>query len=453
MIFRRKPFAELIERQLDLVADRRRGSAPRRRRAPARARRRRPRGRRGGLRRLPARARGAEGPADGGPRRVCRHARRPRAVRACLRACRRSALARHRSGVASGHEHAARGLRPDRRPPDRGARRPRRLDRLALPAPLRLGRRASRRCSATSPTAAGAIAPARASPAARAGATAATRSCSRPTSRASTARCGLIDFMPPRGEAPDLVRIVEGLGGTVEVEMELVLRFDYGHDRPLGASGRRRRSSAIAGPDAVAFATPVELVGENMRTRASFTVEEGDRVPFVLTWYPSHQPTARARRRRARAARHRAVLAGVGRRSARYDGEWHDAVHRSLIMLKALTYAPTGGIVAAPTTSLPEALGGVRNWDYRFCWLRDATLTLLALVARRLRRRGARVARLAAARRRRRPRAAPDHVRRRRASGGSSSSSSTGCPATRARARCGSATPPATSSSSTSTAR
>ena len=188
----------------------------------------------------------------------------------------------------------------------------------------------------------------------------------------------LIDFMPPRGEAPDVVRIVEGLGGTVEVEMELVLRFDYGHIVPWV---HRVDGSLVgtAGPDAVTFATPVELVGENMRTHARFTVQEGDRIPFVLTWYPSHRPIPDPVD-----AEH--ALLDTERfwqeweSQCTHGGEWHDDVHRSLMVLKALTYTPTGGIVAAPTASLPEALGGVRNWDYRFCWLRDATLTLLSLI-------------------------------------------------------------------------
>ena len=188
----------------------------------------------------------------------------------------------------------------------------------------------------------------------------------------------LIDFMPPRGEAPDVVRIVEGLGGTVEVEMELVLRFDYGHVVPW----IRRIDgtlTGVAGPDAVTFATPVELVGENMRTYARFQVREGDRIPFVLTWYPSHRPLPEpidAEHALLDAERYWQEWES----QCTHGGEWHDDVHRSLLVLKALTYAPTGGIVAAPTTSLPEELGGVRNWDYRFCWLRDATLTLLSMV-------------------------------------------------------------------------
>ncbi len=188
----------------------------------------------------------------------------------------------------------------------------------------------------------------------------------------------LIDFMPPRGEAPDVVRIVEGVSGTVAMRMSLSIRFDYGWTIPWV---RRREDGilAIAGPDALFLATPVGLVGRNFHTVAEFDVSEGDRVPFVLTWYPSHHPPP------DRVDAEQALV-----ETESFWREWvTDCVHvgrfreplvRSLITLKALTYAPTGGIVAAATTSLPEALGGVRNWDYRYCWLRDATLTLLALV-------------------------------------------------------------------------
>src|SRR6187397_1007491 len=188
----------------------------------------------------------------------------------------------------------------------------------------------------------------------------------------------LIDFMPPRGEAPDVVRIVEGVSGTVAMRMSLSIRFDYGWTIPWV---RRREDGilAIAGPDALFLATPVELVGRNFHTVAEFDVSEGDRVPFVLTWFPSNQDLPQHTD---------AEQALVDTDS--FWREWvTDCVHvgrfreplvRSLVTLKALTYAPTGGIVAAATTSLPEALGGVRNWDYRYCWLRDATLTLLALV-------------------------------------------------------------------------
>jgi len=188
----------------------------------------------------------------------------------------------------------------------------------------------------------------------------------------------LIDFMPPRGEAPDVVRIVEGVRGKVAMRMSLSIRFDYGSIIPWV---RRREEGllAVAGPDALFLATPVELVGENFHTVAEFDVGQGERVPFVLTWYPSNRPPPE------RVDAERALLDTESFwqewvTDCVHVGRFRDALVRSLVTLKALTYAPTGGIVAAATTSLPEALGGVRNWDYRYCWLRDATLTLLALV-------------------------------------------------------------------------
>jgi len=186
------------------------------------------------------------------------------------------------------------------------------------------------------------------------------------------------DCMPPRGEAPDVVRMVEGLKGRVPVRMELVIRFDYGRIIPWV---RRLPGglTAVAGPDALVLATPVHTRGENLTTRADFVVGEGERTPFVLTWYPSHEPPPRPVHPETAI---RETDHWWREWSERFSpgGRWRDEVRRSLITLKALTYAPTGGIVAAATTSLPEQLGGVRNWDYRFCWLRDATLTLLALL-------------------------------------------------------------------------
>ena len=188
----------------------------------------------------------------------------------------------------------------------------------------------------------------------------------------------LIDFMPVRGAAPDVIRIVEGVSGTVAVRSELAIRFDYGSVIPWV---RRREvgTIAIAGPDALLVTAPVDLVGENMRTVAEFEVSPGERVPFVLTWFPSNQELpARVDAERALADTEAFWEEWVG--GCDHQGPHREALVRSLVTLKALTYAPTGGIVAAPTTSLPEALGGVRNWDYRFCWVRDATLTLLSLV-------------------------------------------------------------------------
>ena len=191
----------------------------------------------------------------------------------------------------------------------------------------------------------------------------------------ATGAVRLIDFMPPRETKPDVVRIVEGIRGRVEMRMELVLRFDYGSTcRGCTLEGAL---VAIAGPDAVTVRTPVELEGRNLHTYGSFAVSEGDRVPFVLTWCPSNQlPEAIDAER---ALEDTLSFWDEWAATCRFQGRWHDAVHRSLLTLKAMIYAPTGGIVAAPTTSLPEAIGGVRNWDYRYCWLRDATLTPLAL--------------------------------------------------------------------------
>ena len=187
-----------------------------------------------------------------------------------------------------------------------------------------------------------------------------------------------VDFMPPRGTNPDLVRIVEGLEGKVKLQMELIIRFDYGSIVPW-VRQRHGGLEAIAGPDALILHTPIKTQGEDLKTIAEFTVASGERVPFVLTWYASHQlPPKEVHAEHAL----RETEAFWREWSERYErsGPWQEAVMRSLITLKGLTYAPTGGIVAAATTSLPEQIGGVRNWDYRFCWLRDATFTLTALL-------------------------------------------------------------------------
>ena len=185
--------------------------------------------------------------------------------------------------------------------------------------------------------------------------------------------------MPPRGRNSDVVRLVRGDRGRVRLHTELILRFDYGRAVPWVSRLEDGTLRAIAGPDMVTLRTPVELRGEDLTTRADFEVAEGSVVPFVLTHGPSH-------RRPPQAIDPDAALRQTERFWREWvaknpcHGEWADAVTRSLITLKALTYAPTGGMVAAPTTSLPEALGGSRNWDYRYCWLRDATLTLLAFM-------------------------------------------------------------------------
>ena len=193
----------------------------------------------------------------------------------------------------------------------------------------------------------------------------------------------LIDFMPPRGQAPDVIRIVEGVAGHVPMRMELCLRFDYGRVVPWvrqgGHDGETGVLVAVAGPDSCWFRTPVETRGENMRTVADFVVGPGEKVPFVLTWRESNLPAPKAVNADRSLEQTRRYWSDW-LSDCTYDGSWRGPVIRSLITLKALTYAPTGGIVAAPTTSLPEQLGGVRNWDYRFCWLRDATMTLQALM-------------------------------------------------------------------------
>ena len=187
-----------------------------------------------------------------------------------------------------------------------------------------------------------------------------------------------IDFMPPRGEAPDIVRIVEGLSGDVPMRAELVIRFDYGHIVPWV----RRIDDvlvAIAGPDALSLRSSTETHGEGMTTVSEFTLTSGDRLGFVLTWFPSHRPVPEATDpERALSDTESYWLDWTA--GLMTAGDYREEINGSLIVLKAMTYAPTGGIVAAPTTSLPESLGGSRNWDYRFCWLRDATLTILAMV-------------------------------------------------------------------------
>jgi len=192
----------------------------------------------------------------------------------------------------------------------------------------------------------------------------------------------VIDCMPPRSEQLDLVRLVEGRRGRVAMRVELVIRFDYGSVVPWVRT-IDAALVAVAGPDALRLVTPVTLHGEGegdgRRTVGEFTVGAGDQVPFVLTWHPSHEPI------------HDVVAADQAIDDAErwwrswsddcsYQGAWLEEVRGSLVVLKGLTYAPTGGLCAAPTTSLPESLGGSRNWDYRYCWLRDATFTLMALM-------------------------------------------------------------------------
>jgi GH15 family glucan-1,4-alpha-glucosidase len=187
----------------------------------------------------------------------------------------------------------------------------------------------------------------------------------------------VIDFMPPRDEVPDLVRIVEGVSGTVRMRSELVLRFDYGRLIPW-VRNVNGDLLAIAGADSVLFRSDVETHGEGLTTTSDFLVTAGQRVAFHLSWHPSHiRPTAQpdAYEELDRAIEHWRKWSA----RMRYEGAWAEEMQHSLMVLKALTFGPTGGIIAAPTTSLPEEIGGVRNWDYRYCWLRDAAFSVWAL--------------------------------------------------------------------------
>jgi GH15 family glucan-1,4-alpha-glucosidase len=188
----------------------------------------------------------------------------------------------------------------------------------------------------------------------------------------------VIDCMPPRSKEPDLVRMVLGKRGQVRMRMQLTIRFDYGSIVPW-VRRRERGLCAVAGPDTLVLHTPVELRGEGLTSVAEFTVSEGQKVPFVLLWHPSHEKTPEIDDAEDIIEHTDGWWQNWSNRCT-YDGPWREPVLRSLITLKALTYAPTGGIVAAPTTSLPERLGGTRNWDYRYCWIRDATFTLYSLM-------------------------------------------------------------------------
>jgi GH15 family glucan-1,4-alpha-glucosidase len=186
----------------------------------------------------------------------------------------------------------------------------------------------------------------------------------------------LVDFMPFHGEHSEIVRLVHGTRGKVRMHTELILRFGYGAVVPWVTRLENGILRAIAGPDMALLRTPINLKGKNLTTIGEFVVSRGETIPLVLSYANSHlsipiahDPTA------ALEATEKFWKEWTAK--CRPAGEWSDAVRRSMITLKALTYAPTGGIVAAPTTSLPEQIGGQRNWDYRFCWLRDATLTLL----------------------------------------------------------------------------
>ena len=191
----------------------------------------------------------------------------------------------------------------------------------------------------------------------------------------------VIDFMPRPGDefADEVIRLVRCDGGHIDMAMRATFRFDYGRLVPW----LRRTPEgvvAVAGPDAVRLATPLELENRDFATCADFTLREGEYAPFVLTWFPSHREPPPVRDAIAMEAEvEQGWRRWIGRST--YQGPWREAVERSLITLKLLTYRPTGGIVAAPTTSLPEDPGGERNWDYRYCWIRDATLSLYAMLS------------------------------------------------------------------------
>jgi GH15 family glucan-1,4-alpha-glucosidase len=200
------------------------------------------------------------------------------------------------------------------------------------------------------------------------------------TFETATGVIAVVDFMPPQGRSSNLVRLVSGRKGEVQVQMEMVLRFDYGAVVPWVTRGPDHALQAVAGPDLVVLRTPVAVRGEGLTTVAAFTVAAGQVIPFVLSYGPAHlSPPAPID---ALDSLETATAFWRGWSAAsEQGGPYATVIERSLLVLKALTYAPTGGLVAAPTTSLPERFGGSRNWDYRYCWIRDATLTLLALMS------------------------------------------------------------------------
>jgi GH15 family glucan-1,4-alpha-glucosidase len=189
----------------------------------------------------------------------------------------------------------------------------------------------------------------------------------------------LVDLMPVRERYPEVVRLVTGISGSVEMRMDLVIRYGYGRIVPWVRT-QDGLHTAIAGPDALALWSTIPTRGEDLTTVAEFTVRAGQQIPFMLAWCPSFEPLSRPVDARFALDDTTAWWHEWSSMSTVEGSRWSEAIQRSLITLKALTYAPTGGIVAAVTTSLPETIGGVRNWDYRYCWLRDATLTLVSLL-------------------------------------------------------------------------
>ena len=199
------------------------------------------------------------------------------------------------------------------------------------------------------------------------------------TFETATGAVRMVDFMPPRGHASDIVRLVTGKSGEVDMRMELILRFGYGVTVPWVTRVHEHTLRAIAGPDMAVLRTPAAFHGEGLSTVSDFKIREGETVPFILTYGPSHEPLPDP-------IDPWEALQDTERfwtewtAATKIDGPYAEPIKRSLLTLKALTYAPTGGLIAAPTTSLPEQFGGSRNWDYRYCWIRDATLTLLGFM-------------------------------------------------------------------------
>ncbi len=197
--------------------------------------------------------------------------------------------------------------------------------------------------------------------------------------KTKTGEAVLIDFMPVADDHCTVIRLVVGLKGTVRFETDLIIRFDYGISVPWVSRVDEQTLSAVAGPHALALRTPTAMTGKDMRTTGRFDIGAGETVPFTLTYWPSHLPMPMALSVESALAETEKFWRGWSGKS-KLKGHWKEQVQRSLVTLKALSYKPTGGIVAAVTTSLPEQIGGPRNWDYRYCWLRDATFVLLAFL-------------------------------------------------------------------------
>ncbi|ARP97797.1 glycoside hydrolase family 15 protein [Pseudorhodoplanes sinuspersici] len=194
-------------------------------------------------------------------------------------------------------------------------------------------------------------------------------------------RVAVIDFMPLGQVSPSVIRIVEGRSGKVAMQLMMTLRFDYGRSVPWVTKLEDNSGlSAVAGPNKVVLRAPVDLLSENLATTAQFDVAAGQSIAFVMSYGPSHLPAPAPLDWRPMLERTESFWRNWSAKST-YKGEWNGAVQRSLLTLKALSFSETGGFVAAPTTSLPEQLGGPRNWDYRYCWVRDATMTLMAMMS------------------------------------------------------------------------